>query len=106
MNISEMNDTASGQMNGLVSTTNGQTDTRSRQSDRQTSTTSGKTSTTIGQTSTTSKQNSTTPWCSGVVVITTTQRHLTKSKLRFYAGSNPACGVSMASISENGPSWK
>ena len=30
----------------------------------------------------------------GVVVITTAQLHLTKSELRFYAVSNPACGVS------------
>ena len=29
-----------------------------------------------------------------VVVVTTAQLHSTKPKLRFYAGSNPACGVS------------
>ena len=30
----------------------------------------------------------------GVVVITTAQLHSTKPELRFYAGSNPACGMS------------
>ena len=30
----------------------------------------------------------------GVVVITTAQLQSTKPKLRFWAGSNPACGVS------------
>ena len=33
-------------------------------------------------------------WCSGVVVITNAQLHLTKLKLRFSAGSNPARVVS------------
>ena len=31
------------------------------------------------------------PWCSGV---TTAHFHSTKPELRFYAGSNPVCGVS------------
>ena len=31
---------------------------------------------------------------SGVVVITTAQLHLTNPELSFYAGSNPACGMS------------
>ena len=30
----------------------------------------------------------------GVVVITTAQLHSIKPELRFFAGSNPACGVS------------
>ena len=33
-------------------------------------------------------------WLRGVVVITTAQLHSTKPKLRFCAGSKPACGVS------------
>ena len=33
-------------------------------------------------------------WRRGVVVITTVQLHSKKPKLRFCAGSNPACGVS------------
>ena len=33
-------------------------------------------------------------WRRGVVVITTTQLHSTKSELRFCAGSNPARSVS------------
>ena len=33
-------------------------------------------------------------WHHGVVVITTAQPHLTKPELRFFAGSNPAHGVS------------
>ena len=35
-----------------------------------------------------------TPWCRGVVVITTAQLHSTKPKLSFCAGSNPARDVS------------
>ena len=31
--------------------------------------------------------------CCGVVVITAAQLHSTKPELRFYTGSNPACGV-------------
>ena len=48
-----------------------------------------------------------TPWCSGyqwrrgVVVITTGEIHSTKSELRFYAGSNPARGVSEICDGEN-----
>ena len=33
-------------------------------------------------------------WRGGVVVITTAQLHSTKPELWFYAGSNPASGVS------------
>ena len=33
-------------------------------------------------------------WRRGVVVITTAQLHSAKHELRFYAGSNPARGVS------------
>ena len=33
-------------------------------------------------------------WRRGVVVITTAQLHSTNPELRFFAGSNPACGVS------------
>ena len=33
-------------------------------------------------------------WLRGVVVIPTAQLHSTKPKLRFCAGSKPACGVS------------
>ena len=33
-------------------------------------------------------------WHRGVVIITTAQLHSTKSKLRFYAGSNPVRSVS------------
>ena len=33
-------------------------------------------------------------WRRGVVVIATAQLHSIKPELRFYTGSNPACGVS------------
>ena len=33
-------------------------------------------------------------WCHAVVVVTTAQLHSTKPELRFWAGSNPACGMS------------
>ena len=33
------------------------------------------------------------PWCRGVVLITTTQLHPSKPKLKFCAGSYPARGL-------------
>ena len=48
-------------------------------------------------------------WC-GLVVINTAQRHSTNLELRFFAGSNPACGMleicNDMRISDNGPGWK
>ena len=47
-----------------------------------------------------------TSWrCPGVVVITTTQLHSTKSELRFYTGSNPARRVSEICDGENLWQW-
>ena len=43
--------------------------------------------------------------CHGVVVITTAQLHSTKSELRFYTGSNPACSVSEICDGENLWQW-
>ena len=33
------------------------------------------------------------PWCRGIMVTATTQLLSAKPKLKFCAGSNPACGV-------------
>ena len=40
-----------------------------------------------------------------VVVITTAQLHSTKPELRFYAGSNPACGMSEMCDTEDLWQW-
>ena len=40
-------------------------------------------------------------WRRGVVVINTAQLHSTKPELGFFAGSNPACGVSEIRDGEN-----
>ena len=40
-------------------------------------------------------------WCGGLVVVTTPQRHSTKSELKFCAVSNPARGVSEICDGEN-----
>ena len=47
-------------------------------------------------------------WCRDLVVATTAQLHLTKSKLRFCAGSNPARSMSKIRDDEdlNDPGWK
>ena len=44
-------------------------------------------------------------WPRSVVVITTAQIHLTKSELRFYAGSNSARGLSEICNGENLREW-
>ena len=44
-------------------------------------------------------------WRRGVVVITTAQLHSTKPELRFYAGLNPARGVSEIRDGENLWQW-
>ena len=44
-------------------------------------------------------------WRHGLVVITTEQLHSTKPKLRFWACSNPACGVSKIHACEDLWQW-
>ena len=44
-------------------------------------------------------------WHHGVVVITTAQLHSTKPELRFYTGSNSACGMSKIHDGEDLWQW-